>query len=299
MVVAARMLDGKALAGAAREALRAWIGGIPSSLRRPVLAVVQVGDDPASSIYVRHKRLACDEVGILSRVIHLTPDSSEQALLAIIDELNQDPAVDGILVQLPLPEQMCADVVIEAILPHKDVDGFHPYNVGCAVLGRPAPRPCTPSGVMHLLARARVELAGAHAVVVGRSAIVGKPLAAMLLNADATVTVCHSRTPELGRFTREADVLIAAVGRPGLVTGEMIKPGAVVIDVGINRLPDGRLVGDVCFEEAARVAGAITPVPGGVGPMTIACLLANTCQAYAHSTGVAWWDLLHQVSTCD
>ena len=288
MAVAARLLDGKALAGASRQMMATWIQGLASELRRPSLAVIQVGNDPASSIYVRHKQRACAEIGMVSQVMHLAADTSEQSLLGVVEALNQDGSVDGILVQMPLPGHIRAERVIASIVPSKDVDGFHPYNLGCTVLGQPAPRPCTPAGVMHLLGHAAIGLAGLHAVVLGRSAIVGKPLSALLLNADATVTVCHSQTRNLTRYTRDADVLIAAVGRPELVTGEMVKPGAVVIDVGINRLPDGRLTGDVAFSEVVKVAAAITPVPGGVGPMTIAWLLNNTCEAYARACGLEW-----------
>jgi methylenetetrahydrofolate dehydrogenase (NADP+)/methenyltetrahydrofolate cyclohydrolase len=276
----ARRIDGKAIAAALREGLKARVDALPADARRPGLAVVQVGEDPASSVYVRNKQQACDSVGFASLGHHLDAGTSQAELLHLIARLNEDEAVDGILVQLPLPKQIDADAVIAAIRPEKDVDGFHPSNLGKLVLGQPTFASCTPAGVMHLLAESGVSLAGKHAVVVGRSAIVGKPMAALLLNAHATVTICHSRTPDLAVHTRQADVLIAAVGRVDLITGDMIKPGATVIDVGMNRNAAGKLVGDVNFASAEQVAGLITPVPGGVGPMTIAMLLANTWQSY-------------------
>jgi methylenetetrahydrofolate dehydrogenase (NADP+)/methenyltetrahydrofolate cyclohydrolase len=274
--MAATLIDGKRVAAALRENVAARTAALGY---RPGLAVVLVGDDPASSVYVRNKDRAATEAGIAARTLRLPADTPEAALLATIADLNADPAVDGILVQLPLPGQIRARVVIEAIDPAKDVDGFHPVNVGRLHDGTATLIPCTPLGVMKLLAEAGVALRGARAVVLGRSAIVGKPVAALLTAADATVTIAHSRTRDLAAECRRADVLVAAVGRPELVRGNWIAPGAVVIDVGINRLPDGRLVGDVAFAEAAAVAGAITPVPGGVGPMTIACLIENTLTA--------------------
>jgi methylenetetrahydrofolate dehydrogenase (NADP+)/methenyltetrahydrofolate cyclohydrolase len=274
--MAATLIDGKRVAAALRENVAARTAALGY---RPGLAVVLVGDDPASSVYVRNKDRAATEAGIAARTLRLPADTPEAALLATIAGLNADPAVDGILVQLPLPGQIRARVVIEAIDPAKDVDGFHPVNVGRLHDGTATLIPCTPLGVMKLLAEAGVALRGARAVVLGRSAIVGKPVAALLTAADATVTIAHSRTRDLAAECRRADVLVAAVGRPELVRGNWIAPGAVVIDVGINRLPDGRLVGDVAFAEAAAVAGAITPVPGGVGPMTIACLIENTLTA--------------------
>jgi len=274
--MAASLIDGKRVAAA----LRANVAARTAALGyRPGLAVVLVGDDPASSVYVRNKDRAATEAGIAARTLRLPADTPEAALLATIADLNADPAVDGILVQLPLPGQIRARVVIGAIDPAKDVDGFHPVNVGRLHDGTATLIPCTPLGVMKLLAEAGVALRGARAVVLGRSAIVGKPVAALLTAADATVTIAHSRTRDLAAECRRADVLVAAVGRPELVRGDWIAPGAVVIDVGINRLPDGRLVGDVAFAEAAAVAAAITPVPGGVGPMTIACLIENTLTA--------------------
>jgi methylenetetrahydrofolate dehydrogenase (NADP+)/methenyltetrahydrofolate cyclohydrolase len=272
----ARILDGKAMAARLRAHLAERVAALGF---RPGLRVVRVGDDPASGVYVRNKDKAAREVGFDSATIHLPAATTEPELLAIIAALNADPAVDGILVQLPLPPQIRPDAVLDAIDPAKDVDGFHPVNAGLLATGRPRLVPCTPRGVMHILAEAGVELAGRRALVLGRSQIVGRPMAQLLLAADCTVTIAHSRTRELPAECRRAEVLIAAVGRPELVRGDWIGPGAIVVDVGINRLADGRLVGDVAFAEAAAVAGAITPVPGGVGPMTIACLLENTLDA--------------------
>ena len=276
----ARLIDGKAVAASIRAELAQKVAAFPAGRRPPCLAVVQVGEDPASSIYVRNKKKACLEVGFGSVSHELPADTSEAALLALVAELNARDDVDGILVQLPLPKGVDETRVLLAIDPAKDVDGFHPVNVGKVLLGQPALPSCTPAGVMELLRRHDVPLRGAHAVVIGRSAIVGKPLAALLLNADATVTVCHSRTKDLGAMARQADILVAAVGRAGIVTADMVKPGAVVIDVGINRDAAGKVVGDVDFGPVCAVAGMITPVPGGVGPMTIAMLLANTLAAY-------------------
>ncbi len=276
----ARLIDGKALAAQVRAEVAARAAALAASGRRPALAVILVGVDPASEVYVRNKVAACKAAGIHS--IHETygADLPEAELLARIDALNRDDAVHGILVQLPLPAHIDAQRVIEAIAPHKDVDGFHVASAGALLVGRPGFRPCTPLGCMRMLEHiGMARLRGKHAVVVGRSNIVGKPMALMLLGADATVTIAHSGTPDLAATCRQADVLVAAVGRPRMITGDMIKPGAVVIDVGVNRLPDGTLCGDVDFAAASQVAGWITPVPGGVGPMTIAMLLANTVQA--------------------
>jgi methylenetetrahydrofolate dehydrogenase (NADP+)/methenyltetrahydrofolate cyclohydrolase len=274
--VTARIIDGRALAAALRSRLARQIGALPF---RPGLAVVLVGDDPASAVYVRSKDRAAHEAGILARTIRLPADVAEPALLAEIARLNADTEVDGILVQLPLPAQIAAQAVIEAVDPGKDVDGFHPLNAGRLASGCRALVPCTPSGVMKLLAEAGVPLEGARALVLGRATIVGRPVAMLLLAAHATVTIAHSRTRNLAAECRRADIVVAAAGRPELVRGDWIAPGAAVIDVGINRGRDGRLVGDVAFAEAVQVAGAITPVPGGVGPMTIACLLENTVSA--------------------
>ncbi|MBO2519206.1 MULTISPECIES: bifunctional methylenetetrahydrofolate dehydrogenase/methenyltetrahydrofolate cyclohydrolase FolD [Limnochorda] len=278
--MAATILDGKALAQARRAQIQEEVArfraetGIP-----PGLAVVLVGDDPASRIYVRNKERACQAVGIASEQHHLPSSTSQAQLLSLIDRLNRDPRIHGILVQLPLPPHIDERAVIEAIHPAKDVDGFHPANVARLVLNQEGLRPCTPAGILALLDHAGVPLAGTEAVVVGRSNIVGKPLAMMLLHRDATVTLCHSRTRDLAAVCRRADLVVAAVGRAELIRGDWIKPGAAVIDVGINRQPDGSLKGDVAFDEAVQVAGAITPVPGGVGPMTITMLLENTLQA--------------------
>jgi methylenetetrahydrofolate dehydrogenase (NADP+)/methenyltetrahydrofolate cyclohydrolase len=272
----ARILDGKAIAARLRARLAARVAELTF---RPGLRVVRVGDDPASGVYVRNKDRAAQEVGFDSATLHLPGDTSEATLLATIAALNLDPAVDGILVQLPLPPQIRTEAAIAAVDPAKDVDGFHPVNAGRLAAGQPGLVPCTPRGVMHILAEAGVALGGARAVVLGRSRIVGRPMAQLLLSADCTVTMAHSRTRDIAAECRRADVLVAAVGRPEMVRGDWIAPGAVVVDVGINRLADGQLVGDVAFGDAVAVAGAITPVPGGVGPMTIACLLENTLEA--------------------
>jgi len=274
--VSARIIHGKALAASLRARVAERVAALPF---RPGLAVVLLGDEPASIVYVRAKDRAANQAGIAAHTIRLPAATSEEALLTQIARLNADPAVDGILVQLPLPEHIRPQAVIEAVDPDKDVDGFHPLNIGRLATGEPGFVPCTPLGVMKLLAEARVALSGARALVLGRSTIVGRPMAALLLAANATVTIAHSRTRDLATECRRAEVLVAAVGRPEMVRGDWIAPGATVIDVGVNRLADGRLVGDVAFAEALTVAGAITPVPGGVGPMTIACLLENTLTA--------------------
>jgi methylenetetrahydrofolate dehydrogenase (NADP+)/methenyltetrahydrofolate cyclohydrolase len=272
----ARILDGKALGARLRAGLAARIAGLPF---KPGLRVVRVGEDPASGVYVRNKDRAAAEAGFDSATIHLPETTTEADLLAEITRLNADPAVDGILVQLPLPAHIRAEAAIAAVDPRKDVDGFHPLNAGRLAAGEPGLVPCTPRGVMHLLAEAGVALRGARALVLGRSQIVGRPMAQLLLGADCTVTIAHSRTRDLPAECRRAEILIAAAGRAEMVRGDWIAPGAVVIDVGINRLADGKLVGDVAYAEAVGHAGAITPVPGGVGPMTIACLLENTLEA--------------------
>jgi methylenetetrahydrofolate dehydrogenase (NADP+)/methenyltetrahydrofolate cyclohydrolase len=270
------LIDGKAVAAR----LRAEVTGATAELRAqgvvPGLAVVLVGDDPASAIYVRNKTRAAREVGVDGRDHKLPASTTQAELAAVVDALNRDPAVDGILVQLPLPAPLDPDVMIRSLDPSKDVDGLHPSNLGLLAQGRPRFVPCTPSGCMRLLREVGAELAGARAVVIGRSLLVGKPIALLLANANATVTMCHSRTRDLADEVRRADIVVAAVGRPELVRGDWIKPGAVVLDVGMNRMPDGKLFGDVEFAPAAERARAITPVPGGVGPMTIACLLENT-----------------------
>lgn len=275
----ARIIDGKALAAALRTEVA---GKVAAAGFTPCLAVVLVGQDPASGVYVRTKDRAAREAGIEARTISLPAETPQAALLATIHVLNDDPAVDGILVQLPLPPGIDPRAVIEAIDPAKDVDGFHPTNVGYLADGRPTLIPCTPLGVMKLLAASNIVIAGARALVLGRSTIVGRPMARLLIAADATVTIAHSLTRDLPAECRRADILVAAIGRPEMVQADWIQPGATVIDVGINRLPDGRLVGDVAFDACAAVAGAITPVPGGVGPMTVACLLENTLTAALH-----------------
>jgi len=245
----------------------------------PGLAVLLVGDDPASQIYVGKKEQDCLEVGFLSRTYRLPAATGEEKILETIRELNNDKLIHGILVQLPVPPQIRPDVIIEAIDPRKDVDGFHPYNVGRLVAGKPCPLSCTPSGILELFDRSGINPAGKEAVVVGRSNIVGKPMALMLLARNATVTICHTRTQDLAAMTRRADILVAAAGRAQMIKGDMVKDGAVVIDVGTNRLENGKLVGDVAFAEVAPKASYITPVPGGVGPMTRAMLMKNTLQA--------------------
>ena len=249
----------------------------------PGLAVILVGEDPASQIYVGRKAKACAEVGFLSREYKLPAVTTEAKLLNIISELNADQAIHGILVQLPLPQHISTNKIIAAIDPHKDVDGFHPYNVGGLVSGNPLFVPCTTRGIMELINRTGIELAGKEAVVVGRSNIVGKPMALLLLAQHATVTICHSRTKDLPAVTRQADVLISAVGKPEMIKANMVKDGAIVIDVGMNRLENGKLTGDVAFNEVAPKTSCITPVPGGVGPMTIAMLMKNTLEAARHS----------------
>ena len=275
----AQILDGAALARQIRAEVAKRVATLAASGLKPGLTVVLVGDDPASAVYVRNKVKDCEEVGIRSQLIRLPAATAESELLRHIDALNSDPAVAGILVQLPLPAHIDSRRVIESISPDKDVDGFHVASAGALMTGQRGFLPCTPYGVMRMLEHAGAKLAGCEAVVVGRSNIVGKPQAMLLLQQDATVTICHSRTRDLASHTRRADVLIAAVGRTRMITGDMIKPGAIVIDVGMNRDSEGRLCGDVDFDSAVNVAGWITPVPGGVGPMTRAMLLVNTLEA--------------------
>jgi methylenetetrahydrofolate dehydrogenase (NADP+)/methenyltetrahydrofolate cyclohydrolase len=278
----ASILDGKAVGAEVRAQVKAEVDArLAAGHRPPGLAVVLVGEHSASQVYVRNKRKACAEVGFLSELHELPADTSQPELLALVDRLNADDAIDGILVQLPLPEQIDAEAVIERILPAKDVDGFHPYNVGRLVLRMPMLRPCTPKGIMTLLARTGQRLEGLDAVVIGQSNIVGRPMALELLAARCTITVCHSRTKDLADKARAADVLVVAMGRARHVPGDWIKPGALVIDVGMNRDEQGKLCGDVNFAAATERAAWITPVPGGVGPMTIASLLENTLQAAA------------------
>ena len=280
--LSARLIDGRAIANTMRQALAARVAALPF---RPGLAVVLVGDDPASAVYVRSKDRAAEMAGIAVTTLRLPGTTTEAALLAEVARLNEDPGIDGILVQLPLPRGIRQEAVIDLIDPAKDVDGFHPLNAGLLAAGRPSLIPCTPLGVMKLLEAAEVALSGRRALVLGRSHIVGRPLVALLLAAHATVTVAHSRTRDLAAECRRAEVLVAATGRAEMVRADWLAPGATVIDVGINRLADGRLVGDVAFAECAAVAGAITPVPGGVGPMTIACLLENTVTAAMRRRG--------------
>jgi len=275
----ATVLDGKALAARIRGELQLETARLAAEGITPGLAVVLVGDDPASQIYVRSKTAACAQVGITTLDHRLPAATSDGELLGLVASLNTDPRVDGILIQLPLPAGIDARRVLFAVDPRKDVDGIHPENVGRLLMGEPRFVACTPFGVMKLIEEARLPLAGAQAVVVGRSNMVGKPMAALLLNADATVTVCHSKTRDLAATVGRADLLVAAVGRPQMIRGDWVKPGAVVIDVGINRTAEGKLLGDVEYAGAAARAAAITPVPGGVGPMTIAMLLANTVTA--------------------
>ena len=275
------IIDGKALSAAIKDDVREQVLSLKEKYGRvPCLCVIIVGENLASQVYVRNKVRAAEYVGIDSLKVELPADTSEEALLARIAALNADPGVDGILVQLPLPRHIDETKVIDAIDPAKDVDGFHPSNVAGLWLGRTCTVPCTPAGILRLIDSTGVSLAGKQAVVVGRSNIVGKPVAKLLLDRNATVTVAHSRTSDLGAVTAQADVLVVAVGKAGLITGDMVKPGAVVIDVGMNRDAEGRLCGDVDFASCAEVAGWITPVPGGVGPMTIAMLMVNTLRCF-------------------
>ncbi len=285
--MAAQIIDGKAIAAFVREDIKTQVPGLREKYGRvPCLCVIIVGENPASKVYVRNKVKATEEAGMESRLLALPESVSEEELLALIGKLNADDGVDGILVQLPLPKHIDEDKVIDAISVDKDVDGFHVLNVGSLQLGRHCIVPCTPKGIMCLLTSTGVPLNGCNAVVVGRSNIVGKPVAKLLLDANATVTVAHSRTADLGAVTRQADVLVVAVGRESLITADMVKPGAVVIDVGMNRNAEGKLCGDVDFEGVKEVAGWITPVPGGVGPMTIAMLLKNTAECFENRLGI-------------
>ena len=278
--MSAKLINGKEIAAQVRQQVAAGVEARKQKgLRAPGLAVVLVGHDPASQVYVGNKRKACEQADILSLSYDLPEDTSQAALEALVDELNENPAVDGILVQLPLPSHLDADPILVKIRPDKDVDGFHPYNIGRLMQRKPTLRPCTPAGVITLLDSIGTPYKGQHAVIVGASNIVGRPMSMELLLKGATTTVCHRFTDNLEKFVGEADILVAAVGKPGIIKGEWVKPGATVIDVGINRMDDGKLCGDVDFDAAAERAAYITPVPGGVGPMTIATLLENTLYA--------------------
>jgi methylenetetrahydrofolate dehydrogenase (NADP+)/methenyltetrahydrofolate cyclohydrolase len=279
--MAAQILDGRSLAAQVRIEVKRKAAALAQRGIRPGLAVILAGDDPASRVYVRNKVLASEQTGVASSLVELPASVPESELLHRLEALNADPAVHGILVQLPLPEHVDASRVLQAVSPAKDVDGFHEANLGALLAGKPRVVPCTPAGVMRLLAHAKIPLAGRRAVVIGRSNIVGKPLSLLLLQKDATVTMCHSKTADLEIVARQADILVAAVGRAKLVGSALVKPGACVIDVGVNRLADGTLAGDVDFEAVKNVAAWITPVPGGVGPMTIAMLLENCVQLAA------------------
>ena len=277
--MSATIIDGNALAKQIRSEIANRTSALIAKGSKPGLAVILVGEDPASQVYVRNKVKACEDVGMFSILDRHPADLTEAKLLERIHELNHDPKIHGILVQLPLPKHIDSHRVIEAIAPEKDVDGFHVANAGALMIGAPLFRPCTPYGCMKMLESINYPMRGARAVVIGASNIVGKPMAMLLLQAGATVTICNSKTRDLSTHTKEADILVVATGKPKMVTANMVKPGAVVIDVGINRLPDGKLCGDVDFESVKDIAGAITPVPGGVGPMTITMLLLNTLEA--------------------
>lgn len=275
----AKILDGKAVSQRIKDELKGQIIELKAKGVEPGLAVVIVGDDPASRVYVNSKKKACEQIGVYSEEYALSAETTEQELLALIDRLNHEKKIDGILVQLPLPKHINEERIINAISPNKDVDAFHPVNVGKIMIGNYDFLPCTPAGVMELIKESGIDVAGKECVVVGRSNIVGKPQAMLLLHQHGTVTICHSKTKNLAEVCARADILVVAVGHPEMITGDMIKPGAVVIDVGMNRMADNRLLGDVNFEQAEKVAAAITPVPGGVGPMTIAMLMRNTVTA--------------------
>jgi methylenetetrahydrofolate dehydrogenase (NADP+)/methenyltetrahydrofolate cyclohydrolase len=277
--VSAQLIDGKVVAKAVKEEVRSRVEALKARGIRPGLATVLVGDDPASHVYVRNKQRTCEELGMHSVGHNLPATTSQADVLALIDRLNRDPAIHGILVQLPLPKPLRSEPILYAVSPDKDVDGLHPVNIGKLMMGEPRFVPCTPAGIMAMLDYYKLPIEGKTAVVVGRSNLVGKPAAMLLLHRHATVTICHSKTPDLAAVCRRADILVAAMGKARFIRGEMVKEGAVVIDVGINRQPDGKLVGDVDFEAAAAKASWITPVPGGVGPMTIAMLMRNTMLA--------------------
>lgn len=282
----AQLIDGKAISAQIKEEVKEKVAALKEQGCEVTLAVIQVGADPASSVYVRNKKKACEYVGVRSLAYELPEETTEEKLLKLIRELNDRTDVNGILVQLPLPKHIDEEKVLDAISPLKDVDGFHPQNVGALCIGKPGFVSCTPAGVIQLLKRSGIEIAGKECVVIGRSNIVGKPMAMLMLRENSTVTVCHSKTENLASFTSNADILIAAVGRAKMITADMVKPGAAVIDVGMNRDKNGKLCGDVDFESVSKIAGAITPVPGGVGPMTVALLMRNTAEAAAHQNNI-------------
>jgi methylenetetrahydrofolate dehydrogenase (NADP+)/methenyltetrahydrofolate cyclohydrolase len=284
--MSAKIMDGKKISDEIRSEIRTEVEQMAKQGIRPGLAVILVGDDPASQVYVRNKAKACEQLGYHSEVVRLPAETSQEELMEKIAQFNADPAIHGILVQLPLPAHLDEKPVLDAISPEKDVDGFHPVNVGKMMIGEDALLPCTPAGVIEMMKRSGISIAGKHAVVIGRSNIVGKPMSMLLLREHATVTICHSRTPDLPDVTSRADILVAAVGRANMVKKDWVKPGAVVIDVGMNRLDSGKLAGDVDFEDVKDTAGWITPVPGGVGPMTITMLMANTLKACKKSSGI-------------
>ncbi len=284
--MSAKIIDGKKISEILRESTAEKVNSRPAGVRAPGLAVIIVGDNPASRIYVNNKKKACGVCAFTSYEYALPENAEEEELLALIDRLNRDDNIDGILCQLPLPSHMDENKVIDAIAPEKDVDGFSPVSTGNLVAGKPCFAPCTPAGVVEMLKHEGIEISGKHCVIVGRSNIVGKPAALLMLQENATVTVCHSRTKNLAEEVSRADIVIAAIGKPGFITEDMIKEGAVVIDVGINRLPSGKVTGDVDFEKVKEKAAYITPVPGGVGPMTITMLMKNTLRAWENRFGI-------------
>ncbi|KKO52076.1 bifunctional methylenetetrahydrofolate dehydrogenase/methenyltetrahydrofolate cyclohydrolase FolD [Paenibacillus sp. DMB20] len=285
--MSASIISGKQVSEQIRESIAKEVQILTEKGHRPGLAVVLVGEDPASQVYVRNKEKACHELGFYSEVHRLSPATSQEELLALVDKLNRQENIHGILVQLPLPKQINEKSVIDAIAPEKDVDGFHPVNVGNLMIGDDSLLPCTPAGVIELIKRTGVSIEGKHAVVIGRSNIVGKPVSLLLQRENATVTMCHSRTANMAEIARQGDILVVAIGRANMIDGSYVKPGAVVIDVGMNRLDNGKLAGDVDYESAKEFAGFITPVPGGVGPMTITMLMQNTLLASKRLNGLA------------
>ncbi|AOK88786.1 MULTISPECIES: bifunctional methylenetetrahydrofolate dehydrogenase/methenyltetrahydrofolate cyclohydrolase FolD [Paenibacillus] len=285
--MSAPIIDGKQISQDIRASIQQEVIRLKEHRFQPGLAVVLVGEDPASQVYVKNKEKACHDLGYYSEVHRLSADTSQEALLKLVDKLNHQSTIHGILVQLPLPKHIHEKAVIDAIAVEKDVDGFHPVNVGNLVIGDDSLLPCTPAGVIELIKRAGVEIAGKHAVVIGRSNIVGKPVSLLLQRENATVTMCHSRTANIGDLSRQADILVVAIGKANFIDASFVKPGAVVIDVGMNRLENGKLAGDVDFESVKQVSGPITPVPGGVGPMTITMLMQNTLVAAKRSHGLA------------